>query len=139
MICPNCGKDNKYTNIKCEYCGKEFINDREYLQKLSSEQKQASQRNVKTNNTFVKIILFIMLMLFGFVIILAFINNNIDGELNEYKVNEDVFYHSDNTNNNKFIENAMSIITNMLVILFIVLMIYQSFVKVKKLLGKDNK
>lgn len=80
-----------------------------------------------------------MLVLFGFVIILAFINNNIDGELNEYKVNEDVFYHSDNTNNNKFIENAMSIITNMLVILFIVLMIYQSFVKVKKLLGKDNK
>lgn len=25
MICPNCGKDNKNTNIRCVYCGKELL------------------------------------------------------------------------------------------------------------------
>ena len=45
--CPNCGKENKNTNIKCEYCGTE-LNHIEQNDKFLN--KDYSQTNVKTIN-----------------------------------------------------------------------------------------
>ena len=30
MMCPNCGKENKNTNVKCEFCSTQLIDINEY-------------------------------------------------------------------------------------------------------------
>ncbi len=49
MLCPQCGKENKNTNIKCEYCGYELINGEEI-------KNDATKASIKMVKRFVKII-----------------------------------------------------------------------------------
>lgn len=75
MICPNCQKENKNTNIRCEGCGTELINVQEHLNKIQPVYtlnptapltKEQKIKTTKTTGCIIKIILFFFISPFLF-------------------------------------------------------------------------
>ena len=51
MVCRNCGKENKNTNIRCEFCNTQFIDDNYFNQEniMSDTSNVLSTKNIEVS------------------------------------------------------------------------------------------
>lgn len=84
MICNNCGKENKNTNIRCYYCGEQLINPETFQKEQFNNQVILDEEQTKTFSWTIRIVLIIVLgpiFLFGLVLFSISLFSGISEEL----------------------------------------------------------